>query len=101
MPVHVSTQNDGETIAVASNDSIVVSLPESMDGYRWELDAPSTLLSLQEDTYLPQSSQAGGQTIRRLTYRATHPGTEPVRFKLCRDWSGEEAKRFAINVNVK
>jgi predicted secreted protein len=101
MPLHLNAKDDGSQVAIEANDSVVLSLPEYMDGYRWAPDSPLTILALLEDTYQAQSTAIGGETIRRFTYRAVRPGAEVLRLKLWRDWSGEIAKRFETTVAVR
>ena len=93
---------DGASVTLAVGDRLVISLAENpTTGYRWQLEpSGSESFMVADDTYTPDSMQAGAAGTRVITLKAAKPFHGRVVLRLSRAWeTGQALRMMSIEVD--
>jgi len=103
--VTLTDADNGKTIDVHVDDTIVLRLPENpTTGYRWTFDAlDAEAVKVEDGEHVHSSGAVGGGGEATWTLTPKAPGTTQVALKLWRHWEGDTSvkKRFAVTLAVK
>jgi predicted secreted protein len=102
--VHLTGTSSRETVEVAPNTEILVTLPESpSSGCQWALTAVDTaVLSSEGSEYVAAGGLVGSGGVRTFMFRARHSGTTTLQLVYRRAPDDESAAdEFRVTIKVR
>ena len=104
--ITLTRADSGKTIALHTNDSLVIRLAENpTTGYRWAIDmSEMQIIALQADASEADPSGAvGGSGQRVFRFKAIRAGSDTLHLKYWRGWEGAGSiiERFSVTVQVR
>lgn len=93
----------GQTLSVASGDTVVVRVDETpTSGYRWEVaDFDPTVLKLDDDAFTPAAGdRVGGGGRHEFRFRVVGPGETGLRLMQRRSWEPETAATDELKATI-
>jgi predicted secreted protein len=98
----LNEQDAGRIVNMAVGDVVTVRLQENpTTGYRWTVETVSGLDQVGDR--IETDGAIGAAGVRSFQFRTTRAGSYELRFKLGREWEGEDSalSRFIVKINVQ
>ena len=102
-PISISEADNGQTIRIQQNDTLVLTLEGNpTTGFSWELDTIDSLILRQvaESTFTPESDALGAAGHFVWRFEAANTGQTTLRLVYRRSWETNVAPESIFEVTV-
>ena len=100
MEHHLTKSENNNSLSVHKGDTVMIELEETpTSGYMWNIaEINSAIAQLQSSNYELASPAMGGGGKRKFVFYITGPGNGSISLKNLRQWSGDVAETFSVNL---